>query len=225
MWNFSLRSPPALRSYRRGTLEQTGGLSMETPLPLIYTRWGYVPGITPDLLATLPFVQPIALQTIWDHWLAALPKEEQQTALVSSLQALPYGKVLQVAAWGDCGQTTRPLGKHGDRFYTVASPRGHQTVTVERWRQWLDRWVTAASGEWLLAPPADDPRDREASRKRAQKSVDRSVTFLDATLDEQEIRPSSTFLGVVTGSMHAEERERSARETALRSPLVGDEIE
>ncbi|XP_074928213.1 queuine tRNA-ribosyltransferase accessory subunit 2 isoform X7 [Chelonoidis abingdonii] len=81
----------------------------------------------------------------------------------------------------------------------------------------------ALQPDWLQCLSDGDTISGETSRKRAKKSVDRSLSFLDECLQLQEKSPElqgSMMVGVIEGGDVLEERLRSARETAKR-PVGG----
>ncbi|XP_042316112.1 queuine tRNA-ribosyltransferase accessory subunit 2 isoform X2 [Sceloporus undulatus] len=77
--------------------------------------------------------------------------------------------------------------------------------------------------DWFQCLSDGDTISGEISKKRAKKSVDRSLSFLDECLHLQEESPElqqSLMIGVIEGGDVLEERLRSARETAKR-PVAG----
>ncbi|XP_043368069.1 queuine tRNA-ribosyltransferase accessory subunit 2 isoform X3 [Dermochelys coriacea] len=81
----------------------------------------------------------------------------------------------------------------------------------------------ALQPDWFQCLSDGDTISGETSRKRAKKSVDRSLSFLDECLQLQEKSPElqdSVMVGVIEGGDMLEERLRSARETAKR-PVGG----
>ncbi|KAM5336751.1 queuine tRNA-ribosyltransferase accessory subunit 2 isoform 2-T2 [Glossophaga mutica] len=82
----------------------------------------------------------------------------------------------------------------------------------------------ALQPDWFQCLSDGEASCAEASSiKRARKSVDRSLLFLDHCLrlqEESEVLQKSTIIGVIEGGDVMEERLRSARETAKR-PVGG----
>uniref|UniRef100_A0A8D0GBW3 Queuine tRNA-ribosyltransferase accessory subunit 2 n=1 Tax=Sphenodon punctatus TaxID=8508 RepID=A0A8D0GBW3_SPHPU len=81
----------------------------------------------------------------------------------------------------------------------------------------------ALQPDWFQCLSDGDTLSGETSKKRAKKSVDRSLSFLDECLQLQEKSPElqgSVMIGVIEGGDVMEERLRSAKETAKR-PVGG----
>ncbi|XP_031469009.1 queuine tRNA-ribosyltransferase accessory subunit 2 isoform X2 [Phasianus colchicus] len=81
----------------------------------------------------------------------------------------------------------------------------------------------AIQPDWFQCIADGDTISGEVSKKRAKKSVDRSLSFLDACLQLLEKAPElqgSVMFGTIEGGDVLEERLRSARETAKR-PVGG----
>ncbi|XP_054769986.2 queuine tRNA-ribosyltransferase accessory subunit 2-like isoform X3 [Lytechinus pictus] len=80
----------------------------------------------------------------------------------------------------------------------------------------------AIQPDWFEAL-CDGDTPQGCSVKRTRKAVDRTLTLLDACLEAQqksEILRQSDLLGVIEGGQIVAERQRSAKETALR-PVAG----
>lgn len=81
----------------------------------------------------------------------------------------------------------------------------------------------ALQPDWFQCLADGDTNAEVVSKKRAKKSVDRSLSFLDECLQLQEKIPElqeSMMIGVIEGGDVLEERLRSAKETAKR-PVAG----
>ncbi|XP_062983716.1 queuine tRNA-ribosyltransferase accessory subunit 2 [Elgaria multicarinata webbii] len=203
---------------RLGTLTslgRKGAQSMEIPGCLLYTKMGSAPHLTHDTLQMVegvPVVAQLSLSGLADlHEVLAeykegigkfigMPKSVLYCSLHDPVTCCPpgYNNNKTVSIWGFGGRMEMTASK----FMAI------QQVIQPDWFQCLSDGDTIAG---------------ETSKKRAKKSVDRSLSFLDECLQLQEKSPElqqSLMIGVIEGGDVLEERLRSARETAKR-PVAG----
>uniref|UniRef100_A0A8D0BEV8 Queuine tRNA-ribosyltransferase accessory subunit 2 n=1 Tax=Salvator merianae TaxID=96440 RepID=A0A8D0BEV8_SALMN len=196
-------------------LGRKGTQSMEIPGCLLYTKMGSAPHLTHDTLQMVqgvPVVTQLSLSTLVElHEVLAeykegigkfigMPESILYCSLHDSVTRFPsgYNNNKSVSTWGSGGRTELTPSK----FMAL------QQVIQPDWFQCLSDGDTVAE---------------QISKKRAKKSVDRSLSFLDECLQLQEKSPElqqSLMIGVIEGGDVLEERLRSAKETSKR-PVAG----
>ncbi|NWR85979.1 QTRT2 ribosyltransferase, partial [Furnarius figulus] len=112
-----------------------------------------------------------------------------------------------------------PSGYNTNKAVSLWGSSGRMELTASKFMD-IQR---AIQPDWFQCISDGDTVSGEAGRKRAKKSVDRSLSFLDVCLQLQEKSPElqgSVMFGAIEGGDILEERLRSARETAKR-PVGG----
>ena len=104
-----------------------------------------------------------------------------------------------------------------DKFVVANTVKGKQKITGEQYVKGI------VSSKPEICTPLSDYVQSNESLKRVRKSVDRSLAYLDQHLTALQGSGTATF-GVLQGSQFAEERRRSAQETAKRE-VAGFSIE
>ncbi|XP_031219795.1 queuine tRNA-ribosyltransferase accessory subunit 2 isoform X3 [Mastomys coucha] len=116
--------------------------------------------------------------------------------------------------------TPGPAGYVTNKSVSVWGFGGRVEMTVSKFMAIQE----ALQPDWFQCLSDGEASCAEAtSIKRARKSVDRSLLFLDSCLrlqEESEVLQKSVIIGVIEGGDVMEERLRSARETAKR-PVGG----
>ncbi|NXJ08924.1 QTRT2 ribosyltransferase, partial [Odontophorus gujanensis] len=196
-------------------LGRSGAAALELPGCLLYTRTGTAPHLTRDTLREVGGVPAVAqltlptmaeLHDVLDEYKEGAAKfiGMPDTVLYCSLQdpVAPcpsgYNTNKTVSLWGNSGRLEMTASKFMD---------------IQR----------AIQPDWFQCIADGDTISGDVSRKRAKKSVDRSLSFLDACLQLLEKAPElqgSVMFGTIEGGDVLEERLRSARETAKR-PVGG----
>ncbi|KAF6121333.1 queuine tRNA-ribosyltransferase accessory subunit 2 [Phyllostomus discolor] len=197
-------------------LGKTGDGSMDIPGCLLYTKTGSAPHLTHHTLQKIhgvPAMAQLTLSSLAEHHevlteykegvgkFIGMPEFLLYCSLHDPVRPCPAGYVTNksVSVWGVGGRVEMTAS----RFMAI------QQALQPDWFQCL------SDGEASCAEPT--------SIKRARKSVDRSLLFLDHCLrlqEESEVLQKSTIIGVIEGGDVMEERLRSARETAKR-PVGG----
>ncbi|KAM9036147.1 queuine tRNA-ribosyltransferase accessory subunit 2 isoform X1 [Sarcophilus harrisii] len=208
-----------VRGCRLGTLNnlgKKGDRTMEFPGCLLYTRTGSAPHLTHDTLQVIsgiPVMTQLTLSSLAEHYeileeykegigkFIGMPESVFYCSLHDPVNTCPPGYVTNksVSVWGVGGRLEMTAAK----FMTI------QQALQPDWFQCL------SDGEALCG--------EVFSAKRARKSVDRSLAFLDECLklqEQSEVLRSCVMIGVIEGGDIREERLRSARETAKR-PVGG----
>ncbi|CAO3702490.1 unnamed protein product [Rhizopus stolonifer] len=103
-----------------------------------------------------------------------------------------------------------PTSFNTDKYLSVESHGGVRQVTPTLWAEALKIYQPD-----LTAPMADAITDLEAKPKRIIRSVNRSLKWLDENLVQAKALDIPLFAHIL-GHTHAEERARSAKETASR---------
>ncbi|XP_026537527.1 queuine tRNA-ribosyltransferase accessory subunit 2 isoform X2 [Notechis scutatus] len=112
-----------------------------------------------------------------------------------------------------------PHGYNSTKAVSIWNNRGRKELTASKFMD----IQKAIQPDWFQCLSDGDTISGDISRKKAKKSVDRSLCFLDECLQLQENCPElkqSLMIGVIEGGDVLEERLRSARETAKR-PVAG----
>uniref|UniRef100_A0A8C9FC19 Queuine tRNA-ribosyltransferase accessory subunit 2 n=1 Tax=Pavo cristatus TaxID=9049 RepID=A0A8C9FC19_PAVCR len=112
-----------------------------------------------------------------------------------------------------------PSGYNTNKTVSLWGSSGRMEMTASKFMD-IQR---AIQPDWFQCIADGDTISGEVTRKRAKKSVDRSLSFLDACLQLLEKAPElqgSVMFGTIEGGDVLEERLRSARETAKR-PVGG----
>lgn len=104
---------------------------------------------------------------------------------------------------------------NGEEFVTMISKKGYKKVSPAL----FNMAAVQKSGFDIICPMYDCPFElKDLTRKRANKSVRRSLKFLDSTLDEfAKYQPNARVLGILLGAQHEHERMISARQTDYRN--------
>ncbi|XP_033105229.1 queuine tRNA-ribosyltransferase accessory subunit 2-like [Anneissia japonica] len=191
-----------------------GDLSMETPCCLLYTRCGLPPHLTPDVMRTLkrlPAATQLTLPTL---------AESHET-----VEGIPGGighfigiqNTLYYLSLQDPGIQT-PSGYNDKSSASI-------WVSAGRMRLHVDQYMSmqkAFKPDWYEAM-YDGDTPLGCSRKKIQKSINRTLNFLDKCLnihEESDDLKSSEIFGVIEGGDLLEERLHSVRETVKR-PVAG----
>ncbi|XP_001513192.1 queuine tRNA-ribosyltransferase accessory subunit 2 isoform X1 [Ornithorhynchus anatinus] len=198
------------------SLGKKGDQMMEFPSCLLYTKTGSAPHLTHDTLQAVhgvPAVVQLTLPTLAEYSeileeykegignFIGMPEAVHYCSLHDPAHPCPAGYISNktVSVWGVGGR----LEMTPTRFMAI------QRALQPDWFQCL------SDGEALQGDVS--------SEKRARKSVDRSLAFLDECLqlwEKSAVLRQSVPIGVIEGGDVLEERLRSARETAKR-PVGG----
>ncbi|KAM6223396.1 queuine tRNA-ribosyltransferase accessory subunit 2 [Rhynchocyon petersi] len=195
---------------------KAGDRTMDIPGCLLYTRTGSAPHLTHHTLHNIhgvPAMAQLTLSSLAEHHevlaeykegvgkFIGMPESLLYCSLHDPVNPCPTGYVTNktVSVWGVGGRVEMTASK----FMEI------QQVLQPDWFQCL------SDGEASCA--------EASSIKRARKSVDRSLLFLDNCLrlqEKSEVLQKSVIIGAIEGGDVMEERLRSARETAKR-PVGG----
>ncbi|XP_071995036.1 queuine tRNA-ribosyltransferase accessory subunit 2 isoform X2 [Engystomops pustulosus] len=193
----------------------TGEKTLEVPGCLLYTRTASPPHLTHDTLQNIAGVPPVThvtLSTLAEHQ-DVLEEYKEGIGKFSGLSdTLLYCSIHDPV-------TPNPPGYNTSKTVSVWGSGGRLELTPQKFVSLLSTlkvdWVQSLSDGEVLA--------EGGFRKRAQKSVDRSLAFLDECLklmSEKEALQQIAVIGAIEGGDLQEERLRSARETAKR-PVSG----
>ncbi|XP_046577462.1 queuine tRNA-ribosyltransferase accessory subunit 2-like isoform X1 [Haliotis rubra] len=200
-------------SCRLGTIENIGRFqkTVETPMCMLYTRGGSAPHLTRDMLhkiQDLPPVANMAVSMVAEHH-EALKEYGQGMARFAAMQ-----EFLVYTSLHDTNVEI-PSGYNEKGGSAVWTKGGKMKIDVDLYM----KIQSAVQPDWCQAL-CDHDTNAESSRKRAVKSVDRTLSFLDQILQKQsnyERLKNTEVFGVLEGGWNVAERERSAKETAARS--------
>ncbi|XP_023407544.1 queuine tRNA-ribosyltransferase accessory subunit 2 isoform X2 [Loxodonta africana] len=197
-------------------LGRTGDHTMDIPGCLLYTRTGAAPHLTHHTLRNihgLPAMAQLTLSSLAEHHEALAEYKEGVGKFIGMPESLLYCSLHDPVS--PC-----PAGYITNKSVSVWSVGGRVEMTPSKFmaiQQALqpDWFQCLSDGEASCAGAAPI--------KRARKSVDRSLLFLDSCLrlqEKSEVLQKSVIIGVIEGGDVMEERLRSARETAKR-PVGG----
>ncbi|XP_030060811.1 queuine tRNA-ribosyltransferase accessory subunit 2 [Microcaecilia unicolor] len=189
--------------------------SMEFPGCMLYTRTGSAPHLTYDILQTiedLPLVAQITLSTLAEYQEVLEDYKQGIGKFVGMPDSVFYCSLQDPV-------TTCPTGFNTNKTVSVWGGGGRLEMTPLKFISIQH----ALQADWFQCLSDGEVVPGGNSRKRAKKSVDRSLVFLDECLRLQEaslVPKKSVMIGAIEGGEVPEERLRSARETATR-PVGG----
>ncbi|XP_044140099.1 queuine tRNA-ribosyltransferase accessory subunit 2 isoform X2 [Bufo gargarizans] len=205
-------------SARRGvitSLGQTGEKTLEVPGCLLYTRTASPPHLTHDTLKSIDGVPPVThvtLSTLAEHQEVLEEYKEGIRKFSGLSDTLLYCSINDPVTPG-------PPGYNTNKTVSVWGSGGRLELTPQKFVS----LQSALKVDWIQSLSDGEVMAEGGSRKRAKKSVDRSLAFLDECLklmSENEDLKQKVVIGAIEGGDLQEERLRSARETAKR-PVSG----
>ncbi|XP_075398621.1 queuine tRNA-ribosyltransferase accessory subunit 2 [Tenrec ecaudatus] len=195
---------------------KTGAGTMDIPGCLLYTKTGSPPHLTQHTLRNIhgvPAMTQLTLSSLAEHHEVLAEYKEGVGKFIGMPDSLFYCSLHDPVS--PC-----PAGYVTNKSVSVWGVGGRVELTAERFMA-VQR---ALQPDWFQClSDTEASRTEAASVKRARKSVDRSLLFLDNCLLLQassEVLQKSAIIGVIEGADVMEERLRSARETAKR-PVGG----
>lgn len=127
---------------------------------------------------------------------------------------------------------SKPLG-HGDKFVNLETSFGRQKIDWARFQNALDRQLLPIAGkpssgisttQHILTSMVDACYENPLGNKRAKKSVDRTLGFLDLLLKwrlEQRRAANIQIFGVIAGGTVIPELKRCMEETVKHESIDG----
>ncbi|XP_075448954.1 queuine tRNA-ribosyltransferase accessory subunit 2 [Ascaphus truei] len=197
------------------SLGRNGDKTLEVPGCLLYTKTCSPPHLTHDTLQTIegvPSVTHITLSTLAEHQEVLEEYKEGVGKFAGMPDAVLYCSIHDPV-------TVSPTGYNTNKTVSVWGGGGRLELTPQK----FVGVQGALRADWFQCLSDGEVVPGGNSRKRAKKSVDRSLAFLDECLRllaESEALKRSVVIGAVEGGDVQEERLRSARETAKR-PVGG----
>ncbi|XP_075710805.1 queuine tRNA-ribosyltransferase accessory subunit 2 isoform X2 [Rhinoderma darwinii] len=197
------------------SLGQTGEKTLEVPGCLLYTRTASAPHLTHDTLqsiAGIPPVTHVSLSTLAEHQEVLEEYKDGIGKFAGLSDTLLYCSITDPV-------TPNPPGYNTNKTVSVWGSGGRLELTPQK-------FITLQSAlkvDWIQCLSDGEVMAEGGSRKRAKKSVDRSLAFLDECLklmSENEALKQKVVIGAIEGGDLQEERLRSAQETAKR-PVSG----
>ncbi|KAI9263752.1 tRNA-guanine(15) transglycosylase-like protein [Sporodiniella umbellata] len=201
---FELKELP--NNARRGTLQFIEkNKTIQTPNCLTYSLRGSVPHLVADNLSPLPIeLIQVSLEQLLEH------KDTSSFKYPHGLHKyLHHEDKLLFCDLRDPLKLV-PTSFNTDKYLSVESHGGVRQVTPELWAEAMKSYQPD-----LVAPMVDTITDLDAKPKRIIRSVNRSLRWLDDNLAQAKTLDIPLFAHVM-GHTHAEERIRSAKETAQR---------
>ncbi|XP_005873361.1 PREDICTED: queuine tRNA-ribosyltransferase subunit QTRTD1 [Myotis brandtii] len=197
-------------------LGKTGDRTMDIPGCLLYTKTGSAPHLTHHTLHSIhgvPAMAQLTLSSLAEYHEVLTEYKEGVGKFIGMPESLLYCSLHDPVS--PC-----PAGYVTNKSVSVWGVGGRVEMTASKFMAIQQ----ALQPDWFQCLSDGEASCAEASSiKRARKSVDRSLLFLDHCLrlqEESEVLQKSTIIGVIEGGDVMEERLRSARETAKR-PVGG----
>uniref|UniRef100_F7HW84 Queuine tRNA-ribosyltransferase accessory subunit 2 n=1 Tax=Callithrix jacchus TaxID=9483 RepID=F7HW84_CALJA len=197
-------------------LGKTRDHTMDIPGCLLYTKTGSAPHLTHHTLHNIhgvPAMVQLTLSSLAEHHEVLTEYKEGVGKFIGMPESLLYCSLHDPVS--PC-----PAGYVTNKTVSVWGVSGRVEMTVSKFMAIQQ----ALQPDWFQCLSDGEVSCKEAtSIKRARKSVDRSLLFLDNCLrlqEESEVLQKSVIIGVIEGGDVMEERLRSARETAKR-PVGG----
>ncbi|XP_069410238.1 queuine tRNA-ribosyltransferase accessory subunit 2 [Ovis canadensis] len=197
-------------------LGKTGDHSMDIPGCLLYTKAGSAPHLTHHTLHKIhgvPAMAQLTLSSLAEHHEVLAEYKEGVGKFIGMPESLLYCSLHDPVS--PC-----PAGYVTNKSVSVWGVGGRVEMTASKFMAIQQ----ALQPDWFQCISDGEATCNEAtSIKRARKSVDRTLLFLDNCLrlqEESEVLQKSSIIGVIEGGDVTEERLRSARETAKR-PVGG----
>ncbi|XP_053421708.1 queuine tRNA-ribosyltransferase accessory subunit 2 [Nycticebus coucang] len=197
-------------------LGKTGDHTMDIPGCLLYTKTGSAPHLTHQTLRNihvLPAMAQLTLSSLAEHHEVLAEYKEGVGKFIGMPESVLYCSLHDPVI--PC-----PAGYVTNKSVSVWGVGGRVEMTVSKFMAIQQ----ALQPDWFQCLSDGEVSCEEAtSIKRARKSVDRSLLFLDNCLrlqEDSEVLQKSVIIGVIEGGDVMEERLRSARETAKR-PVGG----
>ncbi|XP_078264755.1 queuine tRNA-ribosyltransferase accessory subunit 2 [Rhinoraja longicauda] len=192
-----------------------GSKSLDIPGCLLYTRTGTAPHLTHDTLSLIEGVpEPVhlTLSTLAEHQEVLEEYKEGIGKFIGMPDSLIYCSLYDPAS--PC-----PSGYNTNKTVSVWGGGGRIELTLSKFMAIQQ----AFKPDWYQCMADGEPLPPGSSRKRINKSVDRTLGFLDECLEvhqNSEVLKNAEIIGVIEGGDILEERLRSARET-LKRPVGG----
>ncbi|XP_066097452.1 queuine tRNA-ribosyltransferase accessory subunit 2 isoform X1 [Saccopteryx bilineata] len=197
-------------------LGKTGDRTMDIPGCLLYTKSGSAPHLTHHTLHGIhrvPAMAQLTLSSLAEHHEVLADYKEGVGKFIGMPELLLYCSLHDPVSLCPAGYVT-------NKSVSIWGVGGRVEMTASKFMAIQE----ALQPDWFQCLSDGEVSCAEAtSIKRARKSVDRSLLFLDHCLrlqEESEVLQKSTIIGVIEGGDVMEERLRSARETAKR-PVGG----
>uniref|UniRef100_A0A8C5QL71 Queuine tRNA-ribosyltransferase accessory subunit 2 n=1 Tax=Leptobrachium leishanense TaxID=445787 RepID=A0A8C5QL71_9ANUR len=196
-------------------LGRSGDKVLDFPGCLLYTKTGSPPHLTNDTLQTIEGVPPVAhitLSSLAEHQEVLEEFKDGIAKFAGIPDAVLYCSINDPV-------TKDPSGYNTNKSVSVWGGGGRLELTSQK-------FVSAQRAlrpDWFQCLSDGEVMPTGCSKKRAKKSVDRSLVFLDECLQllgDNERLAQSVLIGAIEGGDVLEERLRSARETAKR-PVGG----
>ncbi|XP_021380335.1 queuine tRNA-ribosyltransferase accessory subunit 2-like [Mizuhopecten yessoensis] len=183
---------------------------VETPMCMLYTRRGSAPHLTADMLKKIQWLPPMAQMSVTnmiEHHEAIEAYKQGIGKFANMKDYIVYTALHDPATEVMSGQNdTATVG--------VWSKSGKVRLDVEMFVK-----VQEAFKPDMYQALSDGDTDLKAGKKRTNKSVTRTLTYLDDILErlpKSQVLKDAAIFGVIEGGNSEFERCRSARETASR---------
>lgn len=183
---------------------------IETPMCMLYTRRGSAPHLTADMLKKiqwLPAIAQMSLTNMVEHHEALEAFKEGIGKFANMKDYLVYNALHDPA-------TEVMTGQNDTTSVGVWTKSGKVKMDVDMFVK-----IQEAFRPDIYQALSDGDTDLKSAKKRTNKSVTRTLTYLDQILErvpKSEILKGAAMFGVIEGGNSVFERCRSARETASR---------
>ncbi|ORX91565.1 tRNA-guanine transglycosylase [Basidiobolus meristosporus CBS 931.73] len=186
------------------TSRAVSDLQVDTPNCLMYSHRGTTPHLTPDVVRSVPIrgIQ-VALCQLFDEFPPLSATFEPGIHKYLNLE--DYLIFVDMLDPSELEET--PF--NGEKYISVKTYGGMRKITPEDYLRTINAYKPD-----IAAALADIVVDKNPTAKRARKSVDRSLRWLDAIIAQKQ--ESINLFGVLVGSQYDRERQRCAEEVVKR---------
>ncbi|XP_071152396.1 queuine tRNA-ribosyltransferase accessory subunit 2-like [Mytilus edulis] len=192
-------------------LGKNGTKSIETPMCMLYTRGGNAPHLTLDVLKKIQRVPPMAhmyLSSLAEHSEAVTQFKEGIANFCGMQDFAVYCSLHDPA-------TEVPSGYNEKSGTAIWTKGGKYKLDVIHFMQ-----IQEAFQPDICEALYDGDTNKDSTRKRLLKAMDRTLNYLDEIQDKwkssQKLQKTALF-GVIEGGFSIQERQKSAHETVTRN--------
>ncbi|GFG40511.1 hypothetical protein Cfor_07575 [Coptotermes formosanus] len=192
-------------------IERLPGLVLETPLLLLYTKGGSVPHLTYEVLQMVSKEQHllhIPISTVAQCYEAVSAFKKGIADFIGLKEYLTFNSIHDPAV-------VTPHGFSEMDTISIWPRNGRKQLDADKYMDIIEAFQPD-----MYQVLCDGDTNTTSSKRRVQKSVDRSITFFERCIkrhEKSEVLKNSAVLGVVEGGYSVGGREMSAKYLANSS--------
>ncbi|XP_053686944.1 queuine tRNA-ribosyltransferase accessory subunit 2 [Sabethes cyaneus] len=196
-------------------IERLANVTLETPGLILHTKGGSVPHLSKDVLHCLGGKPELAQYclTSTEHMAEAMGATKQGIA-----QFVAQSECVSLLTLKDPAELCQP-GFHEKDFVPIYGRSGRINLTTEKFIKLMEIFQPD-----IYVPLFDGDTDMNSSKKREQKSVDRTETFVLECLEahrSSEALKHSSILAPVVGGYNIKLREQSLMFLDQHKGIIG----